>query len=99
MTQEEKMEVAVFRFGVIHDFVSGLELDYGEQERLIRDKCARKWQIPYSKKTRISKSTLLRWTKVYKDSNGKLESLCPAVRCDQGKNRAMDKRPVCLLSV
>ena len=38
MNEEQKMEVAIFRFGVIHDFVSGVQLDRGEQKRLLREK-------------------------------------------------------------
>ena len=91
MHEDEKREVAVFRFGVIHDFVSGVYLDRGEQERLIREKCGRKWVIPYTSRTRLSRSTILRWIKGYKDSNGKLESLYPSSRSDRGVSRGMDE--------
>ena len=56
MTEDEKKQVAAFRFGVICDLVNGVQLASGEQEQLIRDKCARKWQIPFSNKTRVSRS-------------------------------------------
>ncbi len=91
MNENEKMEVAVFRFGVIHDFVSGVELERGEQERLIREKCKRKWSIPHSSRTRLTRSTILRWIKRYNDSNGKLESLYPSDRSDRGISRGMDE--------
>ncbi len=91
MTEDEKKQVAAFRFGVICELVNGAELAPGEQERLIREKCARKWQIPFSEKTRISRSTLLRWVRLYRRSNGKLESLYPHARRDQGASRAMDE--------
>jgi hypothetical protein len=42
MTEEQKKAVAVFRFGVIADFVNGVHLDYGEGEQLLAQKCARK---------------------------------------------------------
>jgi hypothetical protein len=45
MDEGQKTEVAIFRFGVIHDFVSGVELSRGDRERLLREKCSRKWQI------------------------------------------------------
>jgi len=32
MNEDNKREVAIFRFGVIHDFVSGVALDRGEQD-------------------------------------------------------------------
>lgn len=98
MTEEDKKQVAAFRFGVICELVNGAALDPGEQERLIREKCARKWQIPFSEKTRISRSTLLRWVRLYRRSNGKLQSLYPQQRCDQGASRAMDEE-TCLALV
>lgn len=91
MDEEKKKGVAVFRFAVIHDLVNGIYLDHGEQERLIREKCERKWPIPYSTKTRISRSTILRWVRLYKAGNGKLESLYPGKRSDCGKSRALDE--------
>jgi transposase InsO family protein len=91
MTKEEKQTVAVFRFGVIHDFVSGIKLDPGEQEKLLQQKCERKWVIPYSDKTGISRSTILRWVQLYRDSGGRLESLESCKRSDQGKARVLDE--------
>ena len=48
MTEEQKKQVAAFRFGVICELVNGARLNPGEQARLIREKCARRWQIPHS---------------------------------------------------
>lgn len=91
MTEDEKKMVASFRFGVICDLVNGVQLASGEQEQLLREKCARKWQIPFSNKTRISRSTILRWIRLYKKGNGRLESLYPAARSDRGRSRALDQ--------
>ena len=91
MTEDEKMQVAVFRFGVISDFVIGIQMSRGEKKRLMRDKSDRKWQIPFSEKTSLSMATIRRWCRLYKDSNGDLKSLKPKDRCDQGKSRAMDE--------
>lgn len=91
MTEDQKMQVAVFRFSVIGDFVNGSEMSRSEKRRLMREKCARKWQIPFSEKTRISKGTIQRWCRVYRDSGGDLKSLYPQDRSDQGKSRAMDE--------
>jgi len=90
MDEEKKRQVATFRFGVIHDLVGNVELDPGEQERLIREKCERRWVIPFSDKTRITRSTILRWVKLYKDSGGKLEALANQDRSDHGKSRIID---------
>ena len=91
MDEDKRQRIATFRFGVIHDLVGHMKLDPGEQERLIRGKCTRKWVIPFSDKTSISRGTIVRWMKLYRDSGGKLESLCTQDRSDQGKTRAMDK--------
>jgi transposase InsO family protein len=90
MTEDQKKQVAVFRFSVIHEFVGSTLLSYGEQQRLLEQKCARKWNIPYSPRTRISRGAILNWVKRYKDSGGKLESLYPADRNDKKKSRAID---------
>ncbi|MDM7996203.1 MAG: DDE-type integrase/transposase/recombinase [Acidobacteriota bacterium] len=91
MTEEQKKEVAVFRYGIIADFAGATRLDPGEQEKLLQDKCARKWQIPYSGRTRLSRSTILRWVRAYNEGNGKLEALYPQERADLGGDRALDE--------
>ena len=91
MTEEQKQQVAVFRFGIIHDLVGGTRLDFGERERLLREKCARKWEIPHSNQTRISRSTILRWVGMYLNGGRKLESLFPQGRNDSGKSRVLDE--------
>jgi transposase InsO family protein len=57
----------------------------------LEDKCARRWTIPFSDRSRISRGAILRWIKLYKDSGGQLESLYPQDRSDKGKTRAIDK--------
>jgi transposase InsO family protein len=91
MNEERKKQIAVFRFGVIHEFVGGAVLDYGEQERLLGEKCARKWQIPCSSRTRVSRGAILAWIKQYKEGGGRLESLYPKDRGDRETSRAIDE--------
>ncbi len=91
MTEDQKKMVAAFRFGVICDFVNGPRLEYGERERLLKEKCGRKWTIPFSAKTSIGRGTIQRWARLYKDGNEKLESLYPQNRCDKGKSRSIDE--------
>ena len=90
MTEEMKQRVAVFRFGVIADFVDGRQLQWGEVERLMQEKCARRWLIPGSVRTRISESTIKDWIHRYKNSSNNLASLHPRDRSDCGKTRAID---------
>ncbi|MGA7828801.1 MAG: DDE-type integrase/transposase/recombinase [Geobacteraceae bacterium] len=91
MTENEKRDVAVFRYSIISDLVNARDLSWGEQERLIREKCLRKWSIPFSEKTRISRSCVLGWVKAYKAGNGDIRSLYPNSRKDKGKSRAIDE--------
>jgi len=98
MTEDEKIEIAIFRFSVISDFVNGSQMDGQEKQRLFLEKCARKWNIPFSTRTRISKSTLHRWIRLYKNSNRNLKSLCPGARTDRGKSRSMDEETCLALS-
>jgi hypothetical protein len=72
MTEEQKKEVAVFRYGVIAEFVGATRLDRGERERLLRQKCGRKWQIPFSGRTRLSRSTIMRWVSRYLEAGCRL---------------------------
>jgi transposase InsO family protein len=91
MTEEQKKEVAVFRYGLIAEFVGATRLDRGEREVLLKEKCARKWQIPYSGRTRVSRSTLIRWIGRYLEDGRRLEALYPRDRNDQGQTRAIDE--------
>ncbi len=97
MTEEQKRDIAVFRFSVIHDFVGSYRLAYGEQERLLQEKCGRKWQIPHSGRTHISRGSILRWVRRYRESSNSLESLYPKNRSDQGQSRALDEEISCIL--
>jgi transposase InsO family protein len=91
MTEDEKQQVAVFRFGVISDFVNGSQLNRAQRRRLLADKCARKWHIPCSSKTRLSPGSILRWIRLYTAGNGNLLSLYPKERRDKGQSRALDE--------
>ncbi|HID29520.1 MAG TPA: helix-turn-helix domain-containing protein, partial [Desulfobacterales bacterium] len=81
----------MFRYGIIADFVGATRLDRGERETLLQEKCARKWSIPYSPRTHISRSTIVRWIQKYHQGGCKLEALTPQDRTDQGHVRAIDE--------
>jgi transposase InsO family protein len=91
MTEDEKKGVAVFRFGIINEFVGGCRLDHGQQEELLGEKSDRTWSIPLSGKSSISRSTILRWVRLYVASGNKLESLYPQGRNDSGRVRVLDE--------
>ena len=91
MDENARMAKAVFRYSVISDLVNARNLDRGEQERLIIEKCARKWVIPFSEKTSIGRSSILRWINLYKNSGSDLRSLYPRDRKDKGISRTFDE--------
>jgi putative transposase len=91
VTEDQKKQIAAFRFGVIGELVNGANLDHGEKERLLREKCARKWTIPFSGRTRISRTTMLRWIRAYERGRGRLDALYPQDRKDRGKSRSLDE--------
>jgi len=91
MNEETKKRIAEFRFGVIHDLVGGRKLPRGEKERLLREKTSSDWEIPYSGRSYLSRSTILNWVKKYEESGRRLESLYPEEREDKGKTRALDE--------
>mgnify|MGYP000085471825 FL=1 len=74
MTKNKDEAIAVFRFGVIHEFIGATRLTKSEKRRLLREKCERKWVIPYSSRTRISENTIYRWIRRYKKSGFQIES-------------------------
>jgi hypothetical protein len=84
MTEEEKMVLATFRFGIISEFVTGVKLGYGEKQRLLAEKAGRSYQIPMSKRTSIKRSTILQWIYDYKKAGHQIEGLKPKSRSDKG---------------
>jgi hypothetical protein len=91
MDEEAKSRVAQFRFGVIHDLIGDRKLARGERRRLLQEKSACAWEIPYSERTFISASTILAWVRRYEKGGRRLESLYPEVRRDRGRSRALDE--------
>lgn len=94
MTDQEREDVALFRFGVISDLVGATRLEHGERARLIKQKAAARWNIPHSMRTRISANTIRRWVVLYEKSGRQLDSLKPAPRSDKGCCRQVDEDTV-----
>jgi transposase InsO family protein len=87
---DKKAEVATFRFGVIADFVAGVRLNRGDKEKLLKEKISRRYEIPYSNKSRICRGTILKWIDFYKKGGRRIESLYPKTRSDKGKYKSID---------
>jgi putative transposase len=92
MTEEEKMALATFKFGIISEFVTGVKLGYGEKQRLLAEKSGRSYQIPMSKRTSIKRSTLLQWIYDYKKAGHQIEGLKPKSRSDKGTYKKLDSK-------
>ncbi len=90
MDIDQCFQIALFRYGIISDFVNRKQLKYGEKEELLRSKYNCNWKIPFSNKTRISRGMIRYWLKRYEECGGNIESLYPQRRSDLGKNRAID---------
>jgi hypothetical protein len=94
MDEEAKRRVAQFRFGVIHDLIGDRKLSRGERKRLLVDKAACIWEIPYSERSYISASTILCWVRRYEKGGRKIESLYPETRNDRGRPRSLDDETI-----
>ena len=90
MKEEEKLEIAKFRFGIISEFVTGVRFAHGERERLLQEKCARKYSIPGSVRTTVSRGTISFWIAKYHAAGNQLSGLMPMVRCDRGTWKNLD---------
>jgi transposase InsO family protein len=91
MSEDDKnLEVAAFRFGIISEFVTGLRLERGEKEKMLREKASRQYKIPGATQTTITRSTIKKWVTDYKTAGGRLEGLMPKTRKDLGAFRSLD---------
>jgi transposase InsO family protein len=89
-SEDKKMAIATFRFGVIADFVTGVRLEYGEKEKLIGEKTGRQYVIPYTGKSQITRGTIKKWISDYRAAGNRIEGLFPQSRKDKGTYRAID---------
>ena len=90
MDEEQKKKIAMFRFGVIADLVGRKDLERGEREAIIRELAGKQWEIPFSGRSSVSRSTIREWLRRYQRSGQKLESLFPKDRQDEGRSRSID---------
>lgn len=87
--EDRKIQVATFRFGIIADFVNGMRLDYGEKQRLLKNKADNIYEIPFSNQQRVARSTILKWIQDYKREGYRLEGLYPKDRKDKGEIKSV----------
>ena len=90
MDEKLREQIALFRFAVITPLVSQRHLARGEREALIRQITEKEWIIPGSQRTRVARSTMLKWLAGYIGSGQNIEVLKPKRRRDAGSSRSMD---------
>jgi len=91
---ERAEQIALFRYGLISDLVHPGDDARRLYERL-RDKAAKSYCIPGSRRTRVATETLRDWLTAYKA--GGFDALRPKPRADIGRARAIPQPVVDLL--
>jgi len=91
MNEEQCRQIALFRYGIIADFVNQTSLEFGVREKLLSYKSSCKWRIPNSDRTQISRGTIIRWIRLYSASGCELKALYPRERNDINQSRVIDQ--------
>ena len=81
MTDEQKMEIALFRYGVIHPLLDE-NLQKGEKATLMKQILGKTYDIPLSSRTTISERTLFKYLQWHRE--GGFQALLPQQRKDAG---------------
>lgn len=88
MTEEEKLEIGLFRYGLIHPLLQE-GLPKGEKMALMRQILSKTYEIPGSSRTTISERTLFVYLKWYRE--GGFPALVPEERKDAGSVRTIQE--------
>lgn len=83
---ELRLQVALFRYGLIAEFVSLPSNTPGLYQRL-QHKAAQEYTIPGSSRTRVAAETLRDWLQAYR--HGGFDALLPKPRADRGRSRGL----------
>ena len=83
--QERNTEIALFRYGLIAPLLFDPPAA-GQLEAALRDLAGKTYQIPYSKRRRVSVATLRRYLALY--AQGGFAALQPQPRADKGRLKA-----------
>lgn len=86
MDQEKTLQIALFRFGLISSLIH--LKNKTDKKRMLKELCAGEYDIPYSKKRKLSKKTILQYLKLYQKYG--FEGLKPKTRADKNISRALD---------
>jgi putative transposase len=88
--EKRKEKISTFRFGVIADLVTGVVYTRGEKEKILKAKSQRKYEVPYSDRSRVSRETILKWVRDYERGGRCLEALFPKARSDKGTYKSLE---------
>ena len=83
---KDRQAIALFRYGLIADFIHLPAGSRGLYARL-REKAAADYSIPGSNRIRVAPETLRHWLKAWR--RGGFDALCPKGRADLGRSRAL----------
>jgi transposase InsO family protein len=83
---QDRQAIALFRYGLIADFIHLPAGSRGLHARL-REKAQADYSIPGSKRIRVAPETLRHWLKDWR--RGGFDALLPKGRADQGRSRAL----------
>lgn len=86
----KRKKIALFRFGVIAPLIGVKKTGKGAKQKLLNEITQKQWEIPYSHRTYISRSTVKEWLRRYETSGNELSSLEPYSRSDSGYCRTLD---------
>jgi putative transposase len=86
MDEKVREQIALFRYGVIADLVHRKAGERGLLA-LLREKAAREYEIPGSRRRHVAEETMGDWLSAYR--RGGFEALFPKPRSDQGHSRAI----------
>ncbi len=84
---ERAEQVALFRYGLISDLLHPEQDEARPLYERLRDKAAKSYCIPGSRRTRVAVETLRDWLCAYKA--GGFDALRPKARADIGQARAI----------
>jgi transposase len=86
---DEAIQLALFRYGVIGPLVEPREYAHGERSQLAGEIAERSHYLPGRGPIRVSVRTVYVWLRRYRD--GGIEALRPRLRRDRGQLRAVDE--------
>ena len=88
MNEKKRQAVALFRYGLISEFLH-TELNRGEQKRRMKELARRRYDVSWEAQTiRVSTGSLKHWLGAYRKFG--FDGLLPKVRRDKGTCKAID---------